>query len=119
LLRIWLVRCSLGIMLKMIDKNGKPTKLVWLDLEMTGLDPQKDVILEVAAEITDFDFKTLATYEACIKQPKEVVVKRMQENIWWRDYPANRDHFVDNLQDGKDLVEAERELVALIEAQFG
>ncbi len=102
----------------MIDKNGKPTKLLWLDLEMTGLEPQKDVILEVAAEITDFEFKTLATYEACIKQPKEVVLQRMQENIWWRDYPANRDHFVDNLQDGKDLAVAERELVALVEAQF-
>ncbi len=105
--------------MKMIDKNSKPTKLVWLDLEMTGLDAQKDVILEVAAEITDFNFKTLATYEACIKQPKEIVLKRMQENVWWRNYPANRDHFVDNLPDGKDLAEAERELVALVEEQFG
>ncbi|HVA11564.1 MAG TPA: exonuclease domain-containing protein, partial [Candidatus Dormibacteraeota bacterium] len=46
----------------MIDKHAVPTKLFWVDLEMTGLDPQRDVILEVAAEVTDFDFKTLASY---------------------------------------------------------
>ena len=28
-------------------------KLVWIDLEMTGLDPQKDVILEIATIVTD------------------------------------------------------------------
>lgn len=51
----------------MLDpKNIKPTKLLWIDLEMTGLDPDKDVILEVAAEVTDFEFKTLASYEALV-----------------------------------------------------
>jgi oligoribonuclease (3'-5' exoribonuclease) len=53
----------------MIDKYATPTKLFWVDLEMTGLDANEDLILEVAAEITDFDFKTLASYEAIIKQP--------------------------------------------------
>ena len=44
-----------SIMASMIDKSAVPTKLLWVDLEMTGLDPQKDVILEIAAEITDFN----------------------------------------------------------------
>lgn len=103
----------------MIDKKLKPTKLLWMDLEMTGLDPQKDVILEVAVDITDFDFKTLATYEACVKQPKDTVVKRMQENVWWRDYPENRDGFVNNLEKGKSLLQIEQDLVALVEEHFG
>jgi oligoribonuclease len=103
----------------MIDKKRLPTKLLWVDLEMTGLDAQNDVILEVAAEITDFSFKTLASYEACVKQPKDVVVDRMQKNIWWKDFPANRDQFVDKLADGKASEEVERDLCALIEAQFG
>lgn len=103
----------------MIDKKAKPTKLLWMDLEMTGLDPQKDVILEVAAEITDFDFKTLVTYEACIKQPKEIVVTRMQANAWWQNYPENRDEFVNNLDKGKELAVAEKELISLIEEHFG
>jgi oligoribonuclease len=99
----------------MIDKHKTPTKLLWVDLEMTGLDAQRDVILEVAAEITDFNFKTFATYEACIKQPKDVVVKRMQENTWWQNYPENRDHFINGLGDGIDLAEAERQLLKLLE----
>ena len=103
----------------MIDKHAVPTKLLWVDLEMTGLDPDKDVILEVAAEITDFDFKTLASYEARVKQPREIVVDRMQKNIWWAEYPANRDDFVNRLEEGKTLKDVERELIDQVAAQFG
>jgi len=101
-----------------IDKHRLPTKLLWLDLEMTGLDPQQDVILEVAAEITDFDFKTLASYEARIKQPRQVVIDRMQKNTWWTDFPANRDEFVSKLDDGKSSEQVEQEMIELIGQQF-
>jgi oligoribonuclease len=103
----------------MIDKKASPTKLLWVDLEMTGLDPIHDVILEVAAEVTDFNFKTLASYEAIIQQPREIVVDRMQKNSWWADYPQNRDEFVRKLDDAKTTQQVENELIALIEKQFG
>lgn len=96
-----------------------PTKLLWIDLEMTGLDPIKDVILEVAVEVTDFDFKTLETYEACLKQPKDTVVKRMQANNWWQDFPENRDQFVNKLEDGKLPTQVEKEVIALVDKHFG
>jgi oligoribonuclease len=103
----------------MTDKHVVPTKLLWVDLEMTGLSPAEDVILEVAAEITDFNFKTLASYEARIQQPRELVINRMQQNIWWRDYPENRDEFLNKLEEGKLQSEVETELATLIEQQFG
>jgi len=103
----------------MIDKNAVPTKLLWMDLEMTGLDTEKDVILEVAAEITDFKFKTLASYEAIVKQDKKTVIERMQRNIWWKDYPENRDEFVRKMDHGKLGGQVEDELIKLIEQQFG
>lgn len=103
----------------MIDKNAVPTKLLWVDLEMTGLDPQQDVILEVAAEITDFDFKTLASYEAFVQQPNGVVAERMQKNTWWKDYPANRDEFLARTADGKPSAQVEQELIELVEQHFG
>lgn len=103
----------------MIDKKVKPTKLFWVDLEMTGLDPQQDVILEVAAEITDFDFNTLASYEAHVHQDRNVVIDRMQKNIWWKDYPENRDGFVQKLADGKPSEQVEQELIALLAEHFG
>ena len=34
--------------------------LVWMDLEMTGLDPDKDVIVEIATIITDDDLHVIA-----------------------------------------------------------
>lgn len=34
--------------------------LVWMDLEMTGLDPAKDVIVEIATLVTDDDLKIIA-----------------------------------------------------------
>ena len=103
----------------MIDKSAIPTKLIWVDLEMTGLDAQNDVILEVAVEITDFEFKTLASYEAIVQQPKDVVVDRMQKNIWWADFPENRDEFISKTETGKPSDQVQKEIVELIEAHFG
>lgn len=103
----------------MTDKNTIPTKLLWVDLEMTGLDPKKDVILEIAAEITDFNFKTLASYEARIKHPRELVATRMQANNWWQQYPHNRDEFLNKLDQGKNIKDVEQELIDLVTDQFG
>jgi oligoribonuclease len=102
-----------------VDKKILPTKLLWVDLEMTGLDANKDVILEVAAEVTDFNFVTLGSYEARVQQPREVVVERMQKNTWWADYPANRDDFVEKLAQGKPSQQVEQELVTLVKEHFG
>lgn len=103
----------------MINKKAKPTKIFWVDLEMTGLDANEDVILEVAAEITDFDFKTIASYEARVRQDRDVVIDRMQKNTWWQDYPANRDDFISKLDDAKPSEQVEQELVSLIAEHFG
>jgi oligoribonuclease len=99
-----------------IDKHAVPTKLLWVDLEMTGLDASKDVIIEVAAEITDFNFKTLANYEALVLQPEE---KLTGMNEW-----AQAQHDGSGLTDrvrreGKPEKEVVHELVGFIQAQFG
>ena len=40
----------------------QPSKdnLIWIDLEMTGLEPQQDVIIEIATIVTDVNLNTLA-----------------------------------------------------------
>lgn len=103
----------------MNNKDMIPTKLFWVDLEMTGLDANKDVILEIATEITDFDFHTLKSYEARIKHPKELVAGRMQLNNWWQQYPHNRDEFLKKLDTGKSIKTVQKELIELIEEHFG
>jgi oligoribonuclease len=103
----------------MAKEKFKPTKYLWIDLEMTGLIPEQDVILEVAAEITGTDLETIDNYEARIQHPRELVLKRMQENVWWKDYPENRDDFVRGLSKAKQLLAVEKELVTFVDHHFG
>lgn len=37
-----------------------PDNLAWIDLEMTGLDPERDRIIEIATIVTDKDLRVLA-----------------------------------------------------------
>ncbi|MFS8119457.1 MAG: oligoribonuclease [Microcoleus sp.] len=56
----------------------KRAKLLWLDLEMTGLDDNHDRILEVAAIATDWNFKELGTYDVVVHQ-SDATLKTMNE----------------------------------------
>lgn len=96
--------------------NILPSKLLWVDLEMTGLNPASDVILEVAAIVTDFDFKTLATFEAVIHQPED---KLALLNDWSRQ--QHRASGLLGRVRASDRAENEiaSELAALIKHQFG
>lgn len=48
--------------------------LIWIDLEMTGLDPDRDVIIEMATIVTDSDLNTLAEGPViAIHQPEEIL----------------------------------------------
>lgn len=39
---------------------GDKDRLIWIDLEMTGLEPASDVIIEIATIVTDADLNTIA-----------------------------------------------------------
>ena len=39
---------------------NKKTNLIWIDLEMTGLVPEEDIIIEIATVVTDADLNVLA-----------------------------------------------------------
>ena len=56
-----------------MTKNDNPSKLLWIDLEMTGIDPSKQRIIEVAAIVTDFNLHEIARYDSIIHQPDPVL----------------------------------------------
>ncbi|HYF96658.1 MAG TPA: oligoribonuclease [Patescibacteria group bacterium] len=99
-----------------IDKRLVPTKLLWVDLEMTGLEVSKDVIIEVACEVTDFEFKTLASYEAVITHP-DGVLDDMND---WSKIQHKASGLTERIKkEGREEKAVIHELVGFIKAQFG
>jgi oligoribonuclease len=59
-----------------------PGNLIWIDLEMTGLDPERDRILEVATVVTDAALRVLAEGPVlAVYQPGEVLATMDDWNV--------------------------------------
>ena len=92
-----------------------------MDLEMTGLDPNADRILEVAVIVTDWDFNEIATYEAAVKVEPSLVQDRMTAfPDFWTKFPEVRDILVaqNNSATAKSGQVVENELLAFIDEHF-
>ena len=53
--------------------------LIWIDLEMTGLDPQNDVIIEIATIVTDSELNVLAEGPSLAIHQADEVLNGMNE----------------------------------------
>ncbi len=103
--------------------NTHQKHILWIDLEMTGLVPAEDRILEVGAIITDWDFKEIATYEAAVKVGPRLVERRMTKGpaaSFWNSVPETRDALIaqnksDQAKSGRTV---ENELLSLIDEYF-
>ncbi|HEX6416170.1 MAG TPA: oligoribonuclease [Candidatus Saccharimonadales bacterium] len=98
----------------------KKAKILWMDLEMTGLDPIEDRILEVAVIATDWDFNEIATYEGIVKVGPKLVEERMKVGKdFWDANPAARDALVSqNLEKGRSGRTIENELLQFLNEHF-
>jgi oligoribonuclease len=67
------------------DKNKR---LIWIDLEMTGLDTVNDTIIEIATIVTDGELNVLAEGPVCAVRQDEELLKGMDN---W-----NRQHHTDS-----------------------
>ena len=100
----------------MAKKNSKDSgRILWLDLEMTGLDASRDVILEVAAIVTDWDFNEIATFEAVIHQPDNILETM---NPWCIDQHGSSGLTERSRQSKISQVKAETKLLAFINKNF-
>jgi oligoribonuclease len=86
-------------------------RLVWIDCEMTGLDLEKDALIEVAALVTDFDLNVLG-------DGVDLVVKPPQEALDQMDDFVRNMHTVsgllDVLDDGITLEDAQAQVLAYV-----
>lgn len=103
----------------------KKAKLLWIDLEMTGLDPEKDRILELAAVATDWDLEPLeaklgekAELTAVVKVPEELMKERMVGEFWEKNAESRAGLMRQN-QLGASSCEVEEKLLEFMDKWFG
>ncbi len=95
----------------------KPKQILWVDLEMTGLVPAHDEILEVGAIVTDWDFKELGTYEGIVKHDGLVLEEKLAGNAaFWDQFPEVRGDLMEQNERGVALEVVEDELLKFIDA---
>lgn len=99
----------------------RKAKLLWVDLEMTGLDPAKDRILEVAAMATGWDLEPVdagAEMTAVVKVPEKLMRERMVGDFWEKNAEV-RDALLKQNATGRSAKEVEGELLRFVEKWFG
>ncbi|MEM8564156.1 MAG: oligoribonuclease [Pseudomonadota bacterium] len=55
------------------------SNLIWVDMEMTGLDPDRDVVIEIATIVTDSNLNTLAEGPVVALHQDDAVLEAMDE----------------------------------------
>jgi oligoribonuclease len=98
--------------------SKKKATLLWVDLEMTGLSPVEDRILEVAAIATDWDFNEIETYTGVVKVSEKLIAERMVGDFWEKN-PESYKSLVEQNKDGKPCKEIELELLDFVKRNFG
>lgn len=99
-------------------KRITPEKILWIDLEMTGLNPQKDKIVEVAAIITDWNFKELDSLESGVGQDRADLEALFAANPFAVARPQETQALLELSAKSPSQPEVEAQLVALVNKHF-
>lgn len=86
--------------------------LIWLDLEMTGLDPDRDTIIEIATLVTDAELEILAEGPALAIHHSLARLEVMDE--WNRNQHQKSGLWRRVLESSVDIQEAERQTLAFL-----
>lgn len=94
-------------------KHITPEKILWLDLEMTGLNPATDRMLEVAAVVTDWKFNQLDQFESGIGQDRRTIETLLAANPFAAARPAETKELIELSVNAPSQAEVETRLVEL------
>ncbi|OLU13050.1 oligoribonuclease [Pseudomonas sp. PA1(2017)] len=90
-----------------------PQNLIWIDLEMTGLDPETDVIIEMATIVTDTELNVLAEGPVIAVHQSDERLAAMDE---WNTRTHGESGLTQRVRDSKiSQTEAEAQTIAFLE----
>lgn len=79
-----------------------PNHLVWMDLEMTGLEPDVEVIIEIATIITDSHLNIIEEGPALVIHQEDDILNRMDE---WNQKTHSASGLIQKVKDSKMAIE--------------
>lgn len=89
-----------------------PLNLIWIDLEMTGLDTERDAIIEIATLVTDKDLNVLAEGPVMAIHQPEAMLAGMDE---WNTRQHGQSGLVERVRNSTaTLAEAEQATIAFL-----
>ena len=89
-----------------------PLNLIWIDLEMTGLDTQTDAIIEIATLVTDQGLKILAEGPVLAIHQSEAVLETMDS---WNRKHHGESGLIERVRNSEVTeAEAERQTLAFL-----
>lgn len=89
-----------------------PNNLVWIDLEMTGLDTQRDAIIEIATVVTDSELEILAEGPMLAIHQSDELLNGMDE---WNTRQHGKSGLTERVRNSAVTeVEAERQTIEFL-----
>ncbi len=86
--------------------------LIWIDLEMTGLDTQADLIIEIATSVTDAQLNVLAEGPVVAIHQSDAVLNAMDA---WNTNQHGKSGLIERVRTSRcDEAEAERQTLAFL-----
>jgi oligoribonuclease len=89
-----------------------PEYLVWIDCEMTGLNPETECIVEIAAIVTDFDLNVLDEGIDLVIKPRAGTVEAMGDYVRQMHTDSG---LIKEFDSGIELADAEAQVLEYIQ----
>ena len=100
------------IMMDASSNNANNNNLIWLDMEMSGLLPDSDRILELAAVVTDAELNVLGESPVLVIHQSDAVLAGMDA---WNQGTHKRSGLIDKVKASTlDEVEATSQMIAFL-----
>ncbi len=89
-------------------------RLFWVDMEMTGLDIEEEVIIEVASIVTDLNFVEIDSLDCVVYQPQKI----LEEMDDWNKEHHGKSGLIQKIPNGLPIEIVETKLINFVKKHF-